>query len=102
MFKKVESIKSGFTLIELLVTVGIFVFMTALVVANYGSFNDGTLLTSMSYDVALALRGAQSYGLNVKGVGTVQDFSHSYGMDFNVSSPYQNQMIFFADMSTGS
>ena len=49
-------------------TVAIFIFMTALVVANYGSFNDGTLLTSMSYDVALALRGAQSYGLNVKGI----------------------------------
>jgi type II secretory pathway pseudopilin PulG len=99
MFKKVESIKSGFTLIELLVTVGIFIFMTALVVANYGSFNDGTLLTSMSYDVALALRGAQSYGLNVKGdiSDTSQNFNYPYGMDFNSNTGSNNQMIFFAD-----
>ena len=71
--------------------------MTALVVANYGSFNDGTLLTSMSYDVALALRGAQSYGLNVKGatVSLAQNFNYPYGMDFNIGA--QNQMIFFAD-----
>ena len=96
LFKK----DSGFTLIELLVTVGIFVFMTALVVANYGSFNDGTLLTSMSYDVALAMRGAQSYGLNVKGAtsGTSQNFNYPYGMDFNLSTPStQSQMILFAD-----
>ena len=91
---------SGFTLIELLVTVAIFIFMTALVVANYGSFNDGTLLTSMSYDVALALRGAQSYGLNVKGatVSLAQNFNYPYGMDFNIGA--QNQMIFFADSSS--
>ena len=94
---------SGFTLIELLVTVAIFIFMTALVVANYGSFNDGTLLTSMSYDVALALRGAQSYGLNVKGYippSGPQAFTNPYGMDFNDSnSSSQSQMIFFVDMN---
>jgi prepilin-type N-terminal cleavage/methylation domain-containing protein len=100
LFKNVISKNNGFTLIELLVTVAIFVFMTALVVANYGSFNDGTLLTSMSYDVALALRGAQSYGLNVKGAtsGISQNFNYPYGMDFNLSTPStQSQMIFFAD-----
>jgi prepilin-type N-terminal cleavage/methylation domain-containing protein len=88
---------SGFTLVELMVVVGIFVFMTALVVANYGSFNDGSLLTSMSYDVALALRDAQSYGLNVQGEvsGTSQNFTYPYGMDFNLGTP--NQMILFAD-----
>ena len=92
---------SGFTLIELIVTVAIFIFMTALVVANYGSFNDGTLLTSMSYDVALALRDAQSYGLNVQGGDCRvwrQNFNYPYGMDFNLSTPStQSQMIFFAD-----
>jgi prepilin-type N-terminal cleavage/methylation domain-containing protein len=95
LFKK----DSGFTLIELLVTVGIFVFMTALVVANYGSFNDGTLLTSMSYDVALAMRDAQSYGLNVKGAtsGISQNFNYPYGMHFNSAAGSNNQMIFFAD-----
>ena len=85
----------GFTLIELMVTVAIFVAMTALVVAKYGSFNDGTLLTSMAYDVALALRDAQSYGSNVQGYNSTNQFSYPYGMDFNISAP--SQMILFAD-----
>jgi prepilin-type N-terminal cleavage/methylation domain-containing protein len=92
---------SGFTLVELTVVIAIFVFMTALVVANYGSFNDGTLLTSMSYDVALALRDAQSYGLNVEGttVGSAQNFNYPFGMDFNINNLGGNpsQMILFAD-----
>src|ERR1035437_7192675 len=96
-------ISAGFTLVELMVTVGIFLFMTALVVAKYGSFNDGTLLTSMSYDVALALRSAQSYGLNVQGYNGTNSFNYPYGMHFNSSADYNNQMILFADSypSTG-
>ena len=92
--------KAGFTLVELIVTVAIFVFMTALVVAKYGSFNDGTLLTSMAYDIALTLRDAQSYGLNVQGytppTGS-QSFSYPYGMHFQSASLYNNEMILFAD-----
>jgi len=88
----------GFTLVELMVVVAIFVFMTALVVANYGSFNDGTLLTSMSYDISLALADAQSYGINTEGVSTsttAQGFNYPYGMDFNIGTP--SQMMLFAD-----
>ena len=87
----------GFTLVELIVTVGIFVFMTALVVAKYGSFNDGTLLTSMAYDVALTLRSAQSYGLNVQSYNSQNLFNYPYGMHFTSASPNNTQMIFFAD-----
>ncbi|MDR3557975.1 MAG: hypothetical protein P4L61_00430, partial [Candidatus Pacebacteria bacterium] len=90
---------SGFTLVELIVTVGIFVFMTALVVAKYGSFNDGTLLTSMAYDIALTMRDAQSYGLNVQGYNSTNSFNYPYGIDFNTSLNTQNQMILFADSS---
>ena len=95
-------ISAGFTLVELMVTVGIFLFMTALVVAKYGSFNDGTLLTSMSYDVALSLRSAQSYGLNVQGYNGTNSFNYPYGMHFNSSADYNNQMILFADSSQTS
>jgi len=98
------STSSGFTIVELMVTVGIFVAMTALLVARYGSFNDGTLLTSMAYDVALTLRTAQSYGLNVQGVSTttsLQGFNYPYGIHFSSAStgtPLPNtQLTFFAD-----
>jgi prepilin-type N-terminal cleavage/methylation domain-containing protein len=95
-------VSAGFTLIELMVTVGIFLFMTALVVAKYGSFNDGTLLTSMAYDVALTLRDAQSYGLNVQGYtpsSAPQNFNNPYGIHFSSASG-SNQMILFADSNT--
>ena len=93
---------SGFTLVELMVTVGIFVFMTALVVVKYGSFNDGTLLTSMAYDVALTLRDAQSYGLNVQGYtpsSGLQNFNNPYGIHFSSASGSNHQMTLFSDLN---
>ena len=95
--------RTGFTLVELMVTVGIFVFLTALIVANYGRFNDGTLLTSMAYDIALTLRDTQSYGMNVQGYSSSTGYSsnifnYPYGMDFNSSNAYQT--IVFADAYT--
>ncbi|MDE2037755.1 MAG: prepilin-type N-terminal cleavage/methylation domain-containing protein [Patescibacteria group bacterium] len=74
----------GFTLIELLVSLAIFALMTALVVAKFGNFNQSTLLTDTAYDVALALRTAQSYGLSVKNsTAGSPAFSYPYGIDFN-------------------
>ena len=90
-----SSRSSGFTLIELMVSIGIFIFLTALVVANYGSFNDDSLLTSMAYDVALAMRDAQSYGLNVQAFNSGNTFNYPYGMDFTSSN--STQMTLFAD-----
>jgi type II secretory pathway pseudopilin PulG len=91
--------RTGFTLVELLVTLGIFIFMTTLLVAKYGSFNDGTLLTSMSYDVALSLRNAQAYGINVQGYNSTNAFTYPYGIHFNSSSSgaLNTQIFLFAD-----
>ncbi len=61
----------GFTLIELVISIAIFVIMTALVVAKYGNFNQGALLTDTAYDIALVLHTAQSYGLSVKNAGAL-------------------------------
>lgn len=89
----------GFTLVELLVTVTIFIVMTALLVARYGSFNDGAILSSTSYDIALALRDAQSYGVNVQGktVSGSQSFNYPYGIHFNTIPNTNNQFVLFAD-----
>lgn len=105
----------GFTIIELIVSVTIFAFMTAFLMAKYGTFNQSILLTNLAYDVALTLRNAQSYGLNVKsrptgGIayteGTTYDelkvgYQYGYGVyfeaDANGSSAASKRMIFFAD-----
>ena len=63
----IPSRSGGFTLIELIVSVAIFVFMTALVVAKYGNFNQSVLMTDLAYDIALTLRTAQTYGVSVQG-----------------------------------
>ena len=95
----------GFTVVELLVSVVIFAFMTAFLVSKYGSFNQSVLLTNLAYDVALTIRNAQSYGLNVKSKPTAgenfsSDFSRPYGVYFNSGiSPLNTSMIFFADVN---
>ena len=85
----------GFTLVELVVCVAIFVIMTALLVAKYGTFNQSVLLTDTAYDIALAIHTAQSYGLSVKDAGPTvscsgndisSGFNCAYGIDF-VASP---------------
>lgn len=74
----------GFTLIELMITVGIFAIMTALLVAKYGTFNNGVLLTNLAYDIALNIRSAQSYGLNTRGddSDSFNGFTGSYTVSF--------------------
>lgn len=106
MMKK-TSFQKGFTIIELVVSVAIFALMTALLLAKYGTFNQGILLTNLAYDVALTIRNAQSYGLNVKsvpagGLNYSNQFDYAYGVHFDKSSsgnPAANtQVIFFADL----
>ncbi|MEI8249453.1 MAG: type II secretion system protein [Candidatus Taylorbacteria bacterium] len=88
----------GFTLVELMVTASIFVFMTALVVAKYGTFNQSVLLTNLAYDVALTVRTAQTYGLSVQGQtsgGGPLVFNSAYGIHFDTSNG--TVMKLFAD-----
>jgi prepilin-type N-terminal cleavage/methylation domain-containing protein len=104
-----SSQQKGFTIIELIVSVAIFAFMTAFLVAKYGNFNQSILLTNQAYDVALTLRNAQMYGLNVKSKPTdtaayspdISGYTYGYGIHFSTASagtPAPNtQMIFFSD-----
>lgn len=91
---KHESIQSGgFTLVELLVSLGIFMIMTGVVLANYRGYNTNALFANASEDIVLALRQAQVYGVGVKGTGT--SFTTPYGVYFTETNP--NQIIIFAD-----
>lgn len=94
---------AAFTLIELLVSVGIFGFMTALMVAKYGNFNQSVLLTNLAYDVAVTIRTAQAYGLSVKSVNTVADedkFKNAYGVYFNSQMGENDSFTLFTDINT--
>jgi prepilin-type N-terminal cleavage/methylation domain-containing protein len=112
-FKSNSLKKRGFTIIELIVSVTIFALMTTLVVSKYGSFNQTILLTNLAYDVALTIRNAQTYGLNVKSRPTASSpyttdstaYQYAYGVHFDKTTtiaasgnPYNRQMIFFSDI----
>lgn len=84
---------------ELLVSIAIFAMMTVLLLAKYGNFNQGVLLNNLAYDVALTIRNAQSYGLNVKSSSvrgaTVDNFNSPFGVHF--VTPATN-FVFYADI----
>ncbi|GMU74461.1 MAG: hypothetical protein AMXMBFR44_6580 [Candidatus Campbellbacteria bacterium] len=74
----------GFTIIELIVTVGIFAMISAVLLVRNSKFDDEALLQSAAYEVALSVRQAQNYGINVQGQeGT---FDKAYGVYFETAS----------------
>lgn len=90
---KCMSANKGFTLVELLVSIAIFAMITTLVLTKYQSFNGGIVLTNLAYELALTIRQAQTYGINVK--GSSAGFNVSYGVHFDASTP--GSFILFAD-----
>jgi hypothetical protein len=85
--------------------------MTILIVVNYGSFNQDTLLTDLAYDVAITVRTAQTYGLSVRcaASGACGNFQYPYGVHFSTDGStkdthpplnYLNQeIVLFTDSS---
>ncbi|KND52140.1 MAG: putative Type IV pilus pilin [Parcubacteria bacterium C7867-003] len=73
--------KKAFTLVELLVSVSIIGVITSVVFWNYGDFNDQLALSAAAQELALDIREAQTYGINVKesGVGSNQ-YTYGYGV----------------------
>jgi type II secretory pathway pseudopilin PulG len=95
----------GFTLVELMVSVGIFIFMTVLLIVRFGNFNQSVLLTNMAYDVALVMRTAQTFGVSVKSSSeTSAIFQAPYGVNFSTitsvggaKDPLNSRIILFTD-----
>lgn len=84
---------AGFSILEVMITAGIIGAITAVVVINYGSFNNTVLLKNQVYEIALDIREAQIYAVSVRGQDN--EFREDYGIYFNVDTP--QQYIFFQD-----
>lgn len=82
--KQNNNLKSGFTLVELLITISMFVIVTGVVLVNSNKFDSTVLLNNFAYDVALTIKQAQSYGVNVRESSTGQ-FGTAYGVYFNIT-----------------
>ena len=73
-------LEKGMTLIELIVSIAIFTIITSVVIFNNSEFNSNVLVTNLSYEVALAIRQAQTYGLSVK-----NGADYPFGVYFDLS-----------------
>jgi len=94
--KQKYNLKKGFTLIELLITIVIFVILTGVVLLNSNTFDNTILLNNLSYDIALTIKEAQSYGVNVaeNSQGLFNTKTQAYGVYFNLDKNNTNFILF--------
>ena len=91
--KQKNNKKSGFTLVELLITISIFVVITGVVLVNSNDFDNTILLHNFTYDVALTIEQAQTYGVNAK-ENSLGNFNTAYGVYFNTAESTTNFILF--------
>lgn len=100
MFKKIFTQSSrGFTMIELVVSVGIFVVMTTIILANYQKFLNTVSLSTLASQIAVSIRQAQVYGQNVREFGAGSNTFPSYGVFFD--SNIVDSFVLFGDIIGG-
>lgn len=86
----------GFSLIELVAVTGIIVILSSIMLANNAKFGGAITLRNVTYDIALSMRQAQTYGIAVRKFGAgAGSFGAGYGMHFEITSP--NGYLMFAD-----
>jgi prepilin-type N-terminal cleavage/methylation domain-containing protein len=87
----------GFTLLELAVTITIFVLLTTAILIRNARFRTDLIVTNLAYEIALTVREAQVYGINVN--APTEDpyiYSYAHGVHF---SPGTDRFDLFADRS---
>jgi len=84
----------GFTLVELLVTITMFVIITGVVLVNSNKFDSSVLLNNFAYDVALTIKQAQSYGVNVRESSLSPTFDSVYGVFFDLRNSITSYGLF--------
>jgi prepilin-type N-terminal cleavage/methylation domain-containing protein len=89
----------GFTLVEMIVVVGIIALISAVVLTRTNQFDNAVLLKGVAYDVALSIRTAQNYGINVR--GQQGNFDNPYGIYFDMETG-TTTYTFFLDQNGDS
>lgn len=90
---------SGFTLVELMVTITVMLIITSISIFNYSEFNSATVTNTLAYDIALAIRQAQSYGVAVRAEDQDEDFDAAYGVHFGNN---ESTFSLFTDPNIGN
>ncbi len=94
-----KALQKGFSLPELIIVISIFVIISSVALFNQGKLSSSILLTNMAYEVGLAIREAQTYGIGVRAEGPSSTvFSGQYGVHFSVENDTsKRQVVVFAD-----
>lgn len=101
--------QAGVTLIEMLVVVAIIAVVSSVMMFNYSDFSTNVSVRTLSQEVALSIRKAQTYATSVRSVdGTnIQDSSAyaGYGISFSTNDtatdpylPTSKQFVLFVDI----
>jgi prepilin-type N-terminal cleavage/methylation domain-containing protein len=97
---------TGFTLIELLVTIVIFVILTGVVLFNQKGFDNTVLLNNLTYDIALTIRQAQTFGVNTRESASSTGYVFPpYGIFLNIDNENggnDKNIILFSDTTPNS
>lgn len=100
LLKRNKKNQKGFSLPELIIVIGIFIIISTIAMFNQGKLSSSVLLTNMSYEVGLAIREAQTYGIGVRSEDAGTNFTGQYGAYFDTSTETtKRQVIVFADGS---
>lgn len=93
----------GFTLFEMMVSIAIFTLLTTTILVKNSQFKSVTSTTNLAYQVALAYREAQQYGVNVRratsipGAADEDAFAYKYPYGIHVDSATNDSLLLFAD-----
>lgn len=91
-------LNSGFTIAEMMVVLGIFAVVSGIILFNYRSFRTNTTVNTVSQEIALTVRKAQSYALGLQASGVLASLPvKGYGVRFESTRP--DQITFFAELS---
>ncbi|MDB5188743.1 MAG: hypothetical protein JWM92_341 [Candidatus Nomurabacteria bacterium] len=85
----IKKLQQGFTLIELIVVIAIVAVVSTILLFHYSDFSTTIALTTLSEDIGLSARKAQSYATSVRSIagtnGAMSNTFPAYGVSFSVN-----------------
>lgn len=95
--QKTKNRQGGYTLLELSIT--LFIILTITAISRFGKtqYERSLVLTNLAYDIALAVRQAQVYGVNTRQADVTSTGSFNVGYGVRFSSPDSTSFFVFLD-----